>query len=194
MMKRLSLAVAQGGAANTTAASEMGDSTVTESTFSKAVARPSLAGVMLSRKFGKRMSTKPTERRGLGTIGSSSAGMIPEKEPSYRMEPAKKFSSAAAEKVIKEVLDEAFDGLKYNPKQCSKLIKALSDEIKDRVKLLGYDRYKIVCIMALCQRSEQAAVCSSRCILDKANDTYATYTFKNESLICSATVYGIYRE
>ncbi|XP_045160456.1 dynein light chain Tctex-type 5-A-like [Mercenaria mercenaria] len=194
MMKRLSLAVAQGGGASTiTAASEMGDSTVTESTLSKAH-RPSLAGVMLSRKFAKRMSVKLSERRGLGTIGSSSAGMIPEKEPTYRMEPAKKFSYAAAEKVIKEVLDEAFEGLKYNPKQCSKLIKALSDEIKDRVKLLGYDRYKIVCIMALCQRSEQAAVCSSRCILDKVNDTYATYTFKNESLICSATVYGIYRE
>jgi hypothetical protein len=149
---------------------------------------------MLSRKFAKRMSTKLTERRGLGTIGSSSAGLVPEKEPTYRMEPTKKFSSASAEKVIKEVLNEAFEGMKYNPKTCSKLIKSLSDEIKERVKLLGYDRYKVICIISLCQISEQAAVCTSRCVLDKANDTYATYTFKNDTFICNATVYAIYRE
>lgn len=187
------MAMAQGGASSATAPSEMGDSTVTESTMGK-TARPSLAGVMLSRKFAKRMSTKFTERRGLGTIGSSSAGLIPEKEPTYRMEPTRKFSSASAEKVVKEVMNEAFEGMKYNPKTCSKLIKSLSDEIKERIKLLGYERYKVICTISLCQRTEQAAVCSSRCVLDKVNDTYATYTFKNESLICNATVYAIYRE
>lgn len=187
----MSIQQGAGGGATAPAPSEMGESTITESTVKGP--RPSLAGVMLSRRFAKRMSTRISERK-LGTIGSSSAGHLPDKEPTYRMEPTKVFSQSRAEKVIKEVLDEELTGLKYNPKCCSGLIKTLSDEIKERIKLLGYDRYKIVCMMVLCQRSDQAAVCSSRCILDKVNDTYATYTFKNEHLICNATVYGIYRE
>lgn len=189
--KRMSLAF-QPTASTITGSSEMGDSTFSDS--SKAGPRPSLANVMLARKFGKRLSTKVQDRRTLGTIASSSAAGFYEKEPSYRMEPSKVFSAFAAEKLIKDVLHTRLAECKYSAKLCSNMTKIISDEIKDKVKGLGYDRYKIICVVVLCQKSEQEAVCSSRCIMDKKNDTFATYTLKNQSLVCNATVYALYRE
>lgn len=189
--KRISIAF-QPAASTITASSEMGDSTFSDS--SKAGPRPSLANVMLARKFGKRLSTKIQDRRTLGTIASSSTAGFYEKEPTYRMEPTKVFSALAAEKIIKDVLHSRLDECKYSAKLCSNMTKIISDDIKDKVKGLGFDRYKIICMVVLCQKSEQEAVCSSRCIMDKKNDTFATYTLKNQSLICNATVYALYRE
>lgn len=191
MMKGMPLKSVLAGGSPATVPSELEESsTVTETTqFSKG-ARQSLTGAILSRRFAKRLSTKFMGDRKLG----SSAGNFHDREPTYSMEPSKKFSSSCAEKVIKDVLDENLNGYKYNPQCCSKMMKSMSEEIKDRIKCMGYDRYKILCMVVLCQRKEQAAVCSSRCIMDKTNDTYATYTFKNEQFICNATVYGLYRE
>lgn len=188
MMKRMSLKSALVGGSTAIVPSEE-SSTVAETTqFSKG-ARQSLTGAILSRKFAKRLSTKFMDRK----LGSA-AGMFHDREPTYSMEPSKKFSSSCAEKVIKDVLDDKLTGYKYNPQCCSKMMKYMSEEIKDRIKCMGFDRYKILCTVVLCQRVEQAAVCSSRCIMDTTNDTYATYTFKNEQFICNASVYGLYRE
>ena len=195
MMKRLSLAMsaqnagAGPGAANSEVNESMAESTATATSVTKS--KLSLAGVMLSRRFAKRMSSL----RGKGsTHRSSSAGIVPDKEPTYRMEPTHKFNCHSVEKVMQDVLERRLVNVTYEPKKCSMLIRSMSEDIKDRVKYLGFDRYKIVCVMVLCQKHEQAAVCSSRCQWDKAIDNYANYTYKNQHLICNATVYGLYNE
>ncbi|KAL4235866.1 hypothetical protein ACF0H5_004254 [Mactra antiquata] len=199
-MKKLSIAMPNIPGSSTVGQSDT-ESTFTESTMSKAVTdstfgkpRQSLASVMFARKFSKRLSNKATERKCLGTIGSSSAGHIPSKEPTYRMEPLKRFSCMEAERITKEVVEDNLNGFKYNPRNCTSVIKSISDEIKDKIKSLGYDRYKIICVISLCQKSGQSAVCCSRAMLDKEHDTYATYTMKTEDFVCNATVFGMYRE
>lgn len=190
MMKKLSMAMASqaAGGSNITAPSEVSDSVAETTTTATSKPKLSLAGVMLSRRFAKRMSSVGRKGR------SSSAGFVPDKEPTYRMEPTQKFDCVAVEKIIKNILELQLGNATYDPKKCSVWIRSMSEDIKDRVKYLGFDRYKIVCVIVLCQRQEQAAVCSSRCQWDKQLDTYATYTFKNQHLVCSATVYGLYRE
>lgn len=74
------------------------------------------------------------------------------------------------------------------------MTKVLSEELKDRVKQMGLDRYKLVTNVIMGQRREQGVMITSRCAWDVRLDSYATYTFQNKSLFCTASVYGIYRE
>ncbi|KAH3848591.1 dynein light chain Tctex-type protein 2B-like [Dreissena polymorpha] len=140
----------------------------------------------LTRRHLKRMSIRePTYR-----IETN----LQNKEPTYRMEPKRLFKHAPIERVIKETLERQLTGARYDPKKGALWAKTMSEDIKHQVKKLGYDRYKIVCVITLCQKSEQTAICSSRCQWDAKTDTYASFSFSNESLICNATVYGIYKE
>lgn len=176
------------------AADTMGTSTDTATGSRLSVPRastagPSLAGLMLNRKFAKRMSTKMTSRREL-----TSASGIHKLEPTYRMEPKRSFNSGLVEKCIKDILEDRLENFQYNPKFSANIIKVLSEEIKDRVKVFCFDRYKIVCIVTLAQRNDQGLMLGSRSSWDKKNDNYACYTFMNPHIVCTATVYGIYRE
>ena len=191
MLKRLSLLPPAGLAAP----SESTESNATQTEVSsrgtqarQSTAGPSLAGLLLSRKFAKRLSTKAITKR----EGSSSA--LHEREPTYRMEPKKHFNIQAVETVIKEILEDRLENFKYSAKFSATMIKVITEEIKERVKQLNFDRYKIICVVTLAQRNEQGLMVSSRCNWDKKTDNYACYTFKNLHVICSASVYGVYRE
>ncbi|KAJ8306373.1 hypothetical protein KUTeg_016918 [Tegillarca granosa] len=148
--------------------------------------RPSIAGLLASRRFSKRMFQKFHKEE-----ATASSTVLPsiEQEPTYKMEPDKKFSSAEVEKVIKQVLYPTLNGMKYSPKLCCNIMKILSDDIKKRVKELGYPRYKIVCILTLGEIKDQCAAVTSRCTWDPKVDNYASHTFKSKYIWCTGTVY-----
>lgn len=69
-----------------------------------------------------------------------------------------------------------------------------SQVIRARVKDLMIPRYKIVVLVHIGQLTGQSMQISSRCLWDAANDTFASYSFKNSSLFGVATVYAVYFE
>ncbi|KAK3091107.1 hypothetical protein FSP39_017175 [Pinctada imbricata] len=156
---------------------------------------PSIVGLMASKRFAKRLSSKVQLNRE-ETQGSSL--QLPTnltlKEPTYRMEPGVKFKSSTVENLIKETVDYRLDGMRYNKKITPNLCKIMTDDIKEKVKKLNYDRYKIVCLIQMGENKNQGMVASSRCQWDPKTDTYATYAYQNKHLFCTATVYGIYNE
>ncbi|XP_046550315.1 dynein light chain Tctex-type protein 2B-like [Haliotis rubra] len=156
---------------------------------------PSLVGLLASKRLAKRLTSRFFDKRGkYGSRLSSQTQMQVPKEPSYRMEPHKKFSPEKVHGVIEEVLNEKLGRFKYNPKFCANISKVLSDEIKDKVKLLGYDRYRIICQVHIGEKKDQSIVTCSRCVWDDNLDNYATYTFQNNFIFSTATVFGVYSE
>ena len=153
---------------------------------------PSLLGLMAARRLTRRLGNK------YGRTGSMMSSRYSnsyfQKEPSYRMEPHRKFNADKVEDVIQEVVDSRMKDFKYHPKFCANLSKALGDEIKEKVKRLNFDRYKIVAVVTIGEKSSQSAVISSRCSWDVKLDNYATYTMETPTLFCSTIVYGIYTE
>ncbi|XP_050402970.1 dynein light chain Tctex-type protein 2B [Patella vulgata] len=147
---------------------------------------PSLVGLLASKRFAKKMGQRFKDRRGTRLN-------IP-KEPTYRMEPHRKFDPKKAEAVIIEVLNDRLKNFKYNPKFCANFSKIISDEIKDKIKILGFDRYKIVANVIIGQKKDVAVLVTSRCAWDEKLDNYVTYTFENEHIFCTACVYGVYSE
>ncbi|XP_046357059.1 dynein light chain Tctex-type 5-like [Haliotis rufescens] len=115
-------------------------------------------------------------------------------EPTYRMDPKVKFTVVTVHKMLKEILDERLDGFKYNPKFCVTMTQVLTDEIKDRIKQMSWDRYKLVVLVILGERKDQDVMVTSRCAWDPKVDSYASYTFTNKTLFCTASAFGIYTE
>eukprot|EP00053_Salpingoeca_punica_P014576 m.132804 g.132804 ORF g.132804 m.132804 type:complete len:179 (+) comp16495_c1_seq1:2100-2636(+) len=115
-------------------------------------------------------------------------------ENTFRMTPDKKFSAKSVEDVINTVLASQLEEETYDVRSSRQMTKTLCTLITNRVKELGYNRYKIVTYVSLCQRAEQGMRVASRCLFDEDTDAYASGSFKNASLIAVATVYGLYYE
>ena len=98
------------------------------------------------------------------------------------------------ETVLKSILEDKMAKFRYSPKICSNMCKILGDEIRDRVKLMNFDRYKIVSHVVIGQKKDQGIVTCSRCAWDEKLDNYASYTFQNEHIFVTATVFGVYNE
>lgn len=115
-------------------------------------------------------------------------------ENTFKMTPDRKFPEGDVRSILKEILTERLTAAKYDADQCRQLSKSISDTVKNRVKDLNIQRYKIICLVHIGQLGNQAMRIGSRCLWDTSHDTFASFEFKNSSLFASATVYGVYFE
>lgn len=115
-------------------------------------------------------------------------------ENTYQLEPVRKFRSSEAKAVIEKVLENQLKTEKYDASRSAYNAKLIAQMIKDDVKDLNYERYKITVIASVGQLDDQGLSIASRCVWDTNFDTSATASFKNKSLFAVATVFAVYLE
>ncbi|KAK9497988.1 hypothetical protein O3M35_003879 [Rhynocoris fuscipes] len=91
-------------------------------------------------------------------------------------------------------MSEALEQFYYNPEESIALCLELSNAIRNKIKTLYYDRYKLVCVVEIVQKNLQdvRSICSLLC--DPKRDNYAIYKFDKFDLMAVAYVFGIYKE
>ncbi|GAQ87714.1 hypothetical protein KFL_003720050 [Klebsormidium nitens] len=104
------------------------------------------------------------------------------------------FQSSKVRSVIKEVLQSMLAQLEYDPLKAAQTAKELSDQVKDRVKELGYARYKLLVQVTIGEKKGQGIRLASRCMWDTSTDNCASESFETEAIFCVAQVYGLYFE
>lgn len=117
-------------------------------------------------------------------------------ENTYRTEPdhGKYFAHAQIEQILKETLEKRLKTTKYSPDLCRMLTTELTADIKGKVKAIDTPRYKYVCSVYITENKRQGIEIASRCLWNHNTDSFASYTFKNPTLIAMASVYGVYFE
>lgn len=115
-------------------------------------------------------------------------------ENTYKLEPPRKFRSSEAKAVIERILKEHLEKEQYDASRSAYTAKLLSQIIKDEVKELNYERYKIAVVTSVGQLQDQGMVTASRCVWDTNLDTSASASFKNKTLFAVATVFAVYLE
>ncbi|KAK5599594.1 hypothetical protein CRENBAI_018904 [Crenichthys baileyi] len=115
-------------------------------------------------------------------------------ENTYQLGPSKQFPVSAVSDILKEETHNNLQEVKYEAQRCRELTLTLCEGIRNRVKELLIPRYKTVVLVHIGQLNGQGMQISSRCLWDPSSDTFTSYSFKNSSLFCSATVYGVYFE
>lgn len=94
--------------------------------------------------------------------------------------------------LVRSVLAERLGG--YDPVKAAATTKHIAEELRERVKALGYERYKLVVQVTLGQKKGQAMRVVSRCLWDAGADNHVSEVFENDSLYCVAQVFGLYYE
>ncbi len=125
---------------------------------------------------------------------SQAGNAILGKSASYRLEPRRRFFEPDVRGIIKNALEANLDGKVYDSEYCKTKAKYLSDLIKDRVKALNYERYKIISLVYLGQSKDQGLKISSLCLLDEEKDNFAEFRCCLGNIFAVGVVYGIYME
>ena len=105
-----------------------------------------------------------------------------------------KFQRHKVQAILKAVLRERMEKQQYDPVKAAQISKHIAEDLREKVKALGYDRYKLVIQVTLGQKKGQAMRIVSRCLWDTATDSFASEYFENESLYCVCQVFGLYFE
>lgn len=156
-------------------------------------------------RFNRRLSTSSQSSTIFGRrksyamprFGNHSVDAAPPKYlNSYKTAPDenKRFRCKPVEDIINSVLKEKLSGQEYCADDCKRMIVPITEAIKFEVKRLGFERYKIVCVVHIGSLGNQDVRIASRCLWDDSFDRVASASFSNESLFASASVFGVYRE
>jgi hypothetical protein len=105
-----------------------------------------------------------------------------------------KFQRHKVQAILKSVLKERMEKQQYDPVKAAQISKHIAEDLREKVKALGYDRYKLVIQVTLGQKKGQAMRIVSRCLWDTSTDSFASEYVENESLYCVCQVFGLYFE
>ncbi|RYH29992.1 hypothetical protein EON65_06640 [archaeon] len=94
---------------------------------------------------------------------------------SYR----EKVPIGAMKEIIHECIYERLSNQQYEGEKCHEAAKQLADLIRNRLKNLGYDRYKFIVQVLIGERREQGVYFGTRCFWDSNTDNQASDNFTN---------------
>jgi|TARA_B100000405_G_C16413365_1_gene311296 hypothetical protein len=99
--------------------------------------------------------------------------------------------------VVKEMMDEIIKerltGVEYEADTCSMLARDISDEIKFKLKELGFEeRYKFVVQVVIGEEKGEGVRMGCRCFWDPKTDNHVATQFHNATIFCAAAAFGIW--
>ena len=117
-------------------------------------------------------------------------------ENTYRLEPLdfQRFVCHRVERLIITTLSDALANTLYDPVTAPRLSMELANDIKEKLKLFNWKRYKFVVYILIGQNICQSLTSASRCIWSENVDNFAAHTYENASLIAVCSVFGTYFE
>eukprot|EP00116_Pleurobrachia_bachei_P014122 sb/3474384/ len=120
---------------------------------------------------------------------------VPEaSENSYIIRPnfKDKFKPALVKEVIQDVINEHLANKTYDPDQAPTWCKNITEAVKERVKQLGMERYKLAVNVVIGEQRGQGIKVGCRCFWDSDTDNYAQYFYMGETMFCLATAFGVF--
>jgi hypothetical protein len=118
-------------------------------------------------------------------------------QPTFRTEPQedKRFTPHIVKMVMDNALEEALDGMgQYEAAKCKALSVSVCEDIKQKVKWLNYDRYKLICVVYFGSVCGQELRVTSRCLWNDSFDNFASSSIIKGDIYAVALMYGVYKE
>ncbi|KAL0219763.1 hypothetical protein P9112_005416 [Eukaryota sp. TZLM1-RC] len=115
-------------------------------------------------------------------------------ENTYKTKPDTYVKVSPFNQLLEQEVSLLFENVNYDPSASeelsSKLIKNLHSKIQTQVP----PRYKFVVVVHVGELKDQTMRITSRWLWDHQTDNFASYSYKNASLYCSASIYFVYQE
>jgi len=103
-----------------------------------------------------------------------------------------KFRPVLVKEAIHQIVSENLQGKDYNGDECNNWCKQISIQIKEKLKDMGYERYKFIVQVVIGEQRGEGVKMACRCFWDSDTDNCAQDIFMNDSLFCVAACFGIF--
>lgn len=112
---------------------------------------------------------------------------------SLRPQLNKKFRPAIVKPIVKDILTRRLEGVEYKVDEVQNMSKEIADTIRERVRGLEFERYKILVNLVIGEQRGEGVRVASNMFWDSDTDSYCEEVFMNKHLFAVATVYGLYQ-
>jgi hypothetical protein len=103
-----------------------------------------------------------------------------------------KFRPGPVTQIIKDVLESKLQNEKFSAENSGEKCKMVADEIKEQLKELRLNRYKIIVEVVIGEVKGQGVHKGCRSFWDPDTDSFASYKYVNDHIFCVASAFGIY--
>lgn len=117
--------------------------------------------------------------------------------PTYRMEPeeVERFYPSKAKAIADKIIADELNDAVYDEEDAKNWSIIISDKIRESVnESLENSRFKIIVQTTIGQMRDQGIRIASRCLWDPTTDNYASCSYTNETLFCSALIFALYTD
>ncbi|XP_060867215.1 dynein light chain Tctex-type protein 2B-like [Metopolophium dirhodum] len=116
-------------------------------------------------------------------------------ENTYRMDSKKPFDELLAKVVLKtEIENHLNDETKYDQNEAIQTCINISLNVRNRIREMDFDRYKIVCIVGIVEKKSQGVSSEVKFLRDVSRDKYVKTKFENNNLVATIVVGAFYHE
>lgn len=139
------------------------------------------------------LKTDPASYLAVTPLGARNVQRNNKYENTYKLEPEQTFIGIEIEKVVEKILMDYLHDKDYAPDECKTHSQVLSSRILDKIKTMGYQKFKMVCVVSIGSLRERPGMqFGSRCLWNKETDNFISSKYSNSSLFAVAMVYGLY--
>lgn len=115
-------------------------------------------------------------------------------EPTYQLESNNPMDIEYVRRLVIQSTHEVTTWFpKYQPEMAMKVANELSRDIKFRLKILQYDRYRLIVCVNVIQKQYQGICMQMGFLWDREKDLWTSYNLETKTYIVSVVVLGIYQ-
>ena len=117
-------------------------------------------------------------------------------ENTYKMKPDEniQFKTCKVQNAIESVLAAFLDGKKYDKDETAQLSCLMASTIKNDIKVMGFNRHRLVCQVIVCENKGQGVKVVSRPLWDDKSDSFAQGNYQSGNICAIALLHGVYAE
>ncbi|EDX06108.1 GD10204 [Drosophila simulans] len=113
--------------------------------------------------------------------------------PTYRLESKNPLNKERVENIIKAVMNRHYnDEYMFHPKHSLHMAAQVSEEIKNRIKLDNYDRYRYIVLVTVGEFLMQGLYSMVNFLWDAEKDGFVTYSVERPSYFAVCTTFYLY--
>lgn len=113
---------------------------------------------------------------------------------SYQLEPTVTVKPDKIRYLVEHVLEESFRDREYSASEMKDAVLQISSDIREEVRGLLLDRYRIVCQVTVGEKCDQDVAMAFLCLWKHEFDHYAVATYNGTSFFATALVFVVYKQ
>lgn len=113
--------------------------------------------------------------------------------PTYRLEPKNPLRQERLELIVKAEMNKNYGAdYSFHPKYSLHMAAQVAEDIKSRIKLLNFDRYRYIVLITVGEFLMQGLYSMANFLWDAEKDGYVNYTIETPTFFAVCTVFYIY--